>query len=144
MTDEIANAGRFEGALSTLFVATAADHDVKLQQEVRVLSDARVASGGFAVSPLLREDVTSGLYLHPAVLRTFPPQVTVSSAERVSRARLLAALELGFYGPYIRNYVLLTFGEIGMMARPGSVAGSIPSSVDIASATRSPAVRRPR
>ncbi|MEZ0496790.1 hypothetical protein [Sphingomonas sp. IW22] len=36
---EIDNAGKFERQLSTLYIGTTADHDAKLQQEVRILSD---------------------------------------------------------------------------------------------------------
>lgn len=89
------------GQLSTLYIATTADHDAKLQQEVRILSDARVAAGDFAVSLLFWEDVVSGLYLNTAVLRTFYPQIVIPQEINADRARLLAALELGFSGPYL-------------------------------------------
>src|SRR4051794_25251402 len=50
VTDEIANAENFKPQLSALFIATATDHDAKLQEEVRVMSDKRVAAGKFAVA----------------------------------------------------------------------------------------------
>lgn len=113
---EIANAAKFKGQLSTLFIATTADHDAKLQQEVRILSDARVAAGDFAVGLLFWEDVVAGLYLNAATFKTFYPQISIPQENNADRSRLLAALELGFYGPYLWQYVLLTFGEIGEMA----------------------------
>lgn len=113
---EIANAEKFTGHLSTLYIATTADHDAKLQKEVRIISDARVAAGDFAVGLLFWEDVVSGLYLNTAILKAFYPQIVIPQASDADRARLLAALELGFYGPYLWQYVLLTFGEIGEMA----------------------------
>ncbi len=113
---EIKNAEKFVGTLSTLYVATTADHDSKLQQEIRILSDERVAQGRFAVGVLFWEDVQSGLFLNPAILKTHYPQITLPQADGVDRSRLLAALELGFYGPFLWRYVELTFGEIGEMA----------------------------
>lgn len=113
---EIANASAFKGQLSMLYIATTADHDAKLQQEVRMMSDARVAAGDFAVGLLFWEDVEAGLYLNTAILKTFYPQISIPQQTTADRSRLLAALELGFYGPFLWQYVLLTFGEIGEMA----------------------------
>lgn len=115
--EEVANADSFQPALATLFVATTAEHDAKLQQAVRILSDKRVAAGRFAVGLLFWEDLVAGLSLNPVVLKSFYPQIMVGDPDRVDRTRLLAALELGFYGPYLWEYVILTFGEIGEMAQ---------------------------
>jgi hypothetical protein len=45
VTADVDKAGKFKGQLTTLFVATTADYDAKLQQQVRLLSDKRVAQG---------------------------------------------------------------------------------------------------
>jgi hypothetical protein len=98
---EIANAEKFKGYLSSLFVATTADHDAKLQQEVRILSDRRVAANKFAISLLFWDDIVAGLALNPAVLKSFYPQIQLKQRPEVNRDRLLAALELGYYAPYL-------------------------------------------
>lgn len=113
---EIANAEKFKGRLSALFIATTADHDSKLQQEVRQLSDKRVATDQFAVSLLFWDDIIASLALNPAVVKSFYPQIQLSAHTEIDRDRLLAALEVGYYGPYLWEYVELTFGEVGQMA----------------------------
>jgi hypothetical protein len=50
--EEITKAKNFRGQLSALFLATTAEHDARLQEKVRLLSDQRVAQGEFAVALL--------------------------------------------------------------------------------------------
>jgi hypothetical protein len=100
VTAEITNAEKFEPRLSALFIATTADHDAKLQQEVRLLSDKRVASDTFAVGILFWDELVADLALNPAVLKSFYPQIQLTVPAEADRDRLLAALEFGYYGPY--------------------------------------------
>jgi hypothetical protein len=116
VSTEIANAEKFNGRLSTLFIATTNDHDATLQQEVRLISDKRVASDEFAVGILFWDDIVTGLALNPIVFKSFYPQIQLAISAEVNRDRLLAALELGYYGPYLWEFVNLTFGEVGLMA----------------------------
>jgi hypothetical protein len=114
--NEIKRAEKFKGALSALFVATTAEADARLQEEVRFLSDVRVAAGKFAVALLFWDDIVDGLVTNPALLRAHYPQIQIGEAVASSRERLLAALEFGYYAPFLWQYVLLTFGEFGQMA----------------------------
>ena len=114
--EEAANAEVFKPDLTTLYVATTSDHDAKFQQEVRLYSDKRVAAGKFAVSILFWEDIVGGLALNPAVFKLHYPTMQLPDAQIVDRDRLLAAVELGYYGPYLWEYIILTLGEFGMMA----------------------------
>lgn len=113
---EIGNAEAFTPALTTLYVATTNEHDAMLQQQVRLLSDVRVAAGKFAVTMLFWDDVVSGLALNPQVFKLHYPTIQLATMQAVDRDRLLAAVELGYYGPFLWDYILLTFGEIGQMA----------------------------
>lgn len=117
VTDEIGKAETFTGHLTTLFIATTADHDAKLQQQVRLLSDKRVAQGKFAVALLFWDDIIGGLLLNPAVFRAHYPQVVLGDVNAVDKDRLLAALELGYYGADLWAYILLIYGEFGWMAQ---------------------------
>ena len=117
VTDEIDNAERFSGKLTTLYIATTAEHDATLQQQVRTLSDKRVAQGKFAVTTLFWDEIVSGLILNPAVFRAHYPQVNLFAPSEVCRERQLAALELGYYGADIRAYILLTYGQFGWLAQ---------------------------
>jgi hypothetical protein len=116
VTDEIGKAEAFEGNLNTLFVATTADNDARLQQQVRLLSEKRVAEGKFAVALLFWDDIVSGLLLNPAVFRAHYPQVILADGNS-DKERLIAALELGFYGADLWAYVILVYGEFGWLAQ---------------------------
>ena len=76
--DEIAKAEKFKGRLTTLFVATTGDHDAGVQEQVRLLSDARVAQGKFAVAVLFWDEIIAGLLLNPAVFRAHYPQILLA------------------------------------------------------------------
>lgn len=114
--EEAINAEAFQPALATLYVATTNDHDAKLQQQVRIYSDNRVAAGKFAVTLLFWDDVVSGIALSPEVFKQHYSTFQLPAAYAVDRDRLLAALELGYFGPYLWQYIILTLGEFGQMA----------------------------
>jgi len=114
---EIANAGAYKGKLGTLYIATSADHDSKLQQEVRLLSEARVALDKFAVAIIFWDEIVDGLALNPQVMKNFYPQIHLPAPTHVNKERLLAALELGYYGSFLWDYIELIYGEVGWMAQ---------------------------
>lgn len=113
ISKEITQAEKYKGKLNTLFIATSADHDSKLQQEVRLLSEARVAKGKFAVGMIFWDEIVDGLALNPQVFRNFYPQIQLGVPAGLDKERLLAALELGYYGPFLWDYILLILGEFG-------------------------------
>ena len=115
--DEIAKAKKFKGHLSALFLATTTEHDAKLQEKVRLLSDQRVAQGEFAVSLLFWDEIVSSLLLNPEVFAGHYPQIHLPKTQMADKERLLAALELGYYGADLWAYITLLFGEFGIMAQ---------------------------
>jgi hypothetical protein len=117
VTAEIANAEEFKPKLSALFVATTAEHDAKLQEQVRALSDKRVAKGKFAVALLFWDEIVSSLLLNPAVVRAHYPQIELAAADHLDKERLIAALELGYFGADLWDSVQLIYGEFGFMAQ---------------------------
>jgi len=117
VTVEINKADTFKGPLTTLFIATTADYDAILQQQVRLLSDKRVANGQFAVALLFWDDIVGGLLLNPAVFRSHYPQMVLADPSVADKERLIAALELGYYGADIWAYIVLVYGEFGWMAQ---------------------------
>jgi len=114
---EIKKAETFKGQLTTLFIATTGDYDAVLQQQVRLLSDKRVANDQFAVALLFWDDIVSGLLLNAAVFRAHYPQIVLTDPSVVDKERLIAALELGYYGADIWAYIVLIYGEFGWMAQ---------------------------
>jgi hypothetical protein len=114
---EIAAAETFEGLLSTIYIATTADYDSVLQKDVRLLSDKRVADNKFAVSVIFWEDIVNGLVLNPEVFKAHYPQITLAASSTPDRDRQLAAVELGYYGAELWEYVVLNYGEIGWITQ---------------------------
>jgi hypothetical protein len=115
--EEVAAAEMFKGTLTALYLATTAPRDAKLQAEVRVLSDKRVANGKFAVALIFWDDVVSSLLLNPEVFHAHYPQIQLDSPKHADRDRLLAALELGYHGADLWHSIELIFGELGWMAQ---------------------------
>jgi hypothetical protein len=62
-------------------------------------------------------DIVDSLKLNPAVFKAHYPQVVLDTGASVSRERLIAALELGYYGADLWEYIILTYGEFGWMAQ---------------------------
>src|SRR6185437_3483179 len=115
--EEVAEAEKFKGVFSALFLATTTDHDSTLQAKVRQLSDQRVAQGKFAVSIMFWDEIIASLALNPIVFKTYYPMIQPPSMEAVDKRRILAALDLGFYGADLWQYVVLIRGEIGLLSQ---------------------------
>jgi hypothetical protein len=116
--DEIKNAAEFDGKLTALYVATTADHDSKLQEAVRKISEARAAAAKFAVGILFWEDIFSGLSLNHTVLQNHYPQLKFPHPDTDHPQQPhLAALVIGYYGCFLWDYIELVFGEFGWMAQ---------------------------
>lgn len=113
---EVANAETFDGPLTTLFIATTTDHDANLQQQVRTLSDSRVAQGKFAVALLYWDDIVGSLLLNPEVFQAHYPQITLQRPAASNTDRLIAALEIGYRGGELWESVMLIHGQFGLMA----------------------------
>lgn len=114
---EISNAEGFKGQLSTLYIATTADHDSKLQEQVRIRSEERAKEGKFAIGVLFWDEIVAGLMLNPAILKAHYPQLVITPSGVADKERQLAALEFGYFGGDIWEYVKLVYGEFGWMAQ---------------------------
>ena len=117
ITDEVDKAEKFGGKLNTLFLATTADFDAALQQQVRVLSEQRAAAGSFALGLLFWKDVVGGLSMNPAVLKSHFPNLVIPTSTDVDPERQIAALEIGYFGGNLWEFVTLIHGEFGWMAQ---------------------------
>jgi hypothetical protein len=118
VTEEIGNAEKFTGPLATLYVATTANPDAKLQSDVRLLSEQRSASRRFAVGLLFWEDVVTGLALDHMILAAHYPQLRLDSivGGPPDASTKLAAINLGYYGRHLSEFYDLTFSDIGWLA----------------------------
>lgn len=115
ITAEVVNAETFVGRLTTLFIATTTDHDAPLQQQVRMLSDSRVAQGKFAVALLYWDDIVASLLLNPEVFQAHYPQITLPGVPVSNTDRLIAALEIGYQGVDLWESTKLIHGQFGLM-----------------------------
>jgi hypothetical protein len=113
--EEICNAAGFQGKLSTLWIATTAEHDSVLQQRVRLLSEARSKQGDFAVGILFWDEIIAGLTLNPASVTAHYPNVVLQPSGRADIDRQIAALELGYFGADIWAYVQLIYGDVSLI-----------------------------
>ena len=125
--DEVKNAEQFQGHLTTLFVATTTPYDSTLQQQVRLMSHNRTAQGKFSVGLLFWKDIVDGLIQNPAIFNAHYPNISLEKSAFSNKERLLAALELGYYGADFWVYIDLVFGEYGEMAQedPDQIATAI-------------------
>lgn len=78
---EVAKAQHFTPGLSHFYVATTAETDEKLQEEVRKLSEQRTKAGNFGVSILFWTDVWSDLCLEESRLFQHYPQLKPSDTD---------------------------------------------------------------
>lgn len=119
--DEIEKATKFKGNLTTLFIATTSDHDARLQEQVRVLSEQRASQKLFTVGLLFWDEIVSGLVLNPSVFSNHYPQLKApdsgSGLGEAPNESLIGAFELGYYGGSLKFDVKLIFGEAGWMAQ---------------------------
>lgn len=113
---EVENSDAFEPALNTIYIATTRDRDAKLQMEVRLYSDKRVSESKSAVGLLFWDDIVGSLGTNPSTFKSHFPNFTLPEADAFPRERLLAALNLGYYGGHLWTYAELIHGEFGWMA----------------------------
>ena len=113
---EVENSDAFEPALNTIYIATTRDRDAKLQMEVRLYSDTRVIEGKSAVGLLFWDDIVGSLGTNPSTFKSHFPNFTLAEAYVFPRDRLLAALNLGYYGGHLWTYAKLIHGVFGWMA----------------------------
>ncbi|BAP88180.1 putative uncharacterized protein [Burkholderiales bacterium GJ-E10] len=116
---EVRNAEGYEGKLLALYIATTAEIDATLQKKVRLLSEARVNKGEFAIGLLYWEDIFSGLALDARVLASHYPNLVIGGGATNGSpgANRLAGLVLGYYGGFFWHFIELLFGEAGWLAQ---------------------------
>jgi hypothetical protein len=115
--EEIGNAERFEPELMAFYFATTADSDVHTQQVVRRISEARVGRDQFPVGVFFWQDLIEELVKNPEEFRLHFPQLALPApGGAAAGSRLLAALDLAYYGANLTLNMALLFGEAGQMA----------------------------
>jgi hypothetical protein len=111
---EIEKAETFEPSLTAFFVATAGDRDVKIQTELRVLSEKRLVQARFPVGILFWEDLMEDLTKDIEALEKHYPDLFRSDDKR-STLDLLSILDVAYLGSNIQDTIGLVFGEVGQL-----------------------------
>ena len=114
VSEECAKAKAFKPSITAFYVATTAPADVRLQQEVRLLSEKRISSGQFGVGLFFWDDLVSELVKNPAILKTHYPQLALPDNGKGTASQLLCLLDIAYYGTRVKHFIHLIFGEIGM------------------------------
>ena len=108
----------FDPPLHEFFFATASPTDVKLQQEVRLLSQSRVKQQLFPVGIFFWQDIIQELIKSREELcKHYPQFCDAPRGTESEQIRMLALLTLGYYGMSLNFYIELIFGEFGIMAQ---------------------------
>ena len=116
---ELKNAELFQSPFSVFYIAIIAKTDVKIQVAVRLLSHTRALAGQCAVGIVFWESLLQNLIENPATLKKHFPSLLVDTSHTPTKAgtgRLLALLDVGYFGTSIDTYLKLLFGEFGEMA----------------------------
>lgn len=115
---EIKKAEKFKPKINSLYIATTADRDSKLQEKVRQISEERSKNGEFAVGIIYWDDIVSGLILNNSIFKSHYPNVIFPLGSPLSnQRRMLSSLQYGYYGSGIEEYIELIYGEFGWMAQ---------------------------
>lgn len=109
-------AEKFEPPLTMFYIATSCDNSAKLQKEVRQYSSERTDKGLFSVSIIFWEEIIEDISKSPETIKKYYPNFTLPKLHIVSQERLLAALDLGYYGNYLWERIELTFSEFGWLS----------------------------
>ena len=116
VAEEVKKAEGFVPKLDAYYVATTAPTDAKVQRAVRILSQQRVAAGGFPVGVLFWEDIIQDLVRNEAELRLHYPALQLTDGAP-SGPGLMPLLDLAYNGTGFRHFMDLLFGEAGEMAQ---------------------------
>lgn len=110
--EEVRKAEGFLPKISALYIATNLPADAKIQREVRLLSQERLAQGGFPVGIFFWQDIIQDLIVNETEFRKHYPQFDIGAGmDRFSGTRLLCLIDVSYIGLQLRNYMALLFGE---------------------------------
>lgn len=129
INEEIEEAEKYDGVITTLYIATSQDHDAQLQKYARIISEERSKTKEFAVAVLFWPDVLSGLLLNSNIFKIFYPNIIFPTDSIENSDNFLAALDLGFFTADLSGCFDILFGEYGQMANEDPYQARIVSSI---------------
>ncbi len=104
--------------ITTLYIATTNDYDQNLQAGARRLSESRAIEKKSSIGILFWDDIVRALSLNPQVWSNHYSGVPLPTpVGNIAPERLLAAIEIGFYGAKLPQYLDLILGEFGWLAQ---------------------------
>lgn len=113
---EIALAETFRPPLSNFYFAIAGPRDARVQQTLRILSEARLQDKKFAVGILFWDDILEDLTSNPTEFTKHFPDLKLDGQPAVDiYTQILSAYDVAYDGLDIVDTLELIFGEIGIM-----------------------------
>ena len=109
--EEINKAEKFKPDLKALYFATTAPSDTKTQSTIRLISAKRTASNKFPVGIFFWNDIVQDLANNEAIFAKHFPQLNIKGTNTQNGQKLIAILDLVYYGVNFNQSMHLLFGE---------------------------------
>lgn len=110
--EEIEKAEKFKPEVKAFFIATTAPSDTKIQSAIRLISGKRVAADKFPVGIFFWNDIIQELANNEAVFGKHFPQLNIKGTNTQNGQKLIAILDLVYYGVNFNQSMSLLFGEV--------------------------------
>lgn len=110
--EEIEKAEKFKPDLKAFFIATTAPSDTKIQSAIRLISGKRVAADKFPVGIFFWNDIIQDLANNEEVFAKHFPQLSIKGTNTQNGKKLIAILDLVYYGVNFNQSMNLLFGDV--------------------------------
>lgn len=109
--EEISNAENFKPELKAFYFATTAPSDTKIQSAIRLISAKRVSLNKFPVGIFFWNDIIQELANNESVFAKHFPQLNIKGSNTQNGQKLIAILDLVYFGVNFNQSMNLLFGE---------------------------------
>ncbi|MBI5805338.1 hypothetical protein HZA73_04770 [candidate division TA06 bacterium] len=110
--EEIKKAENFRPDLKALYIATTAPSDTKIQSAIRLISGKRVAVNKFPVGICFWNEILQDLANNVVVFGKHFPQLSIKGTNIQNGQKLIAILDLVYYGVNFNQSLSLLFGDV--------------------------------
>ncbi|MDN3655405.1 hypothetical protein QWZ08_07205 [Ferruginibacter paludis] len=110
--EEIEKTESFKPDLKAFYIATTAPSDTKVQSAVRIISGKRVVANKFPIGIFFWNDIIQDLANNESVFSKHFPQFNIKGSNTHNGQKLLAVLDLVYYGVNFSQSLGLLFGEV--------------------------------
>lgn len=112
IVEEIERAEKFKPELKALYFATTSPTDGKIQSFIRILSSKRVIASKFPIGIFFWNDIVQELANNDQVFAKHFPQLSIKGTNVQNGQKLIAILDIVYYGVNFNQSMNLLFGEV--------------------------------